>query len=162
MKKPRRILLIYNPHACSGKSIVHLPDILELFKHHGVQIDVQETNAQGDAIQIAHHARSKYPLIVAVGGDGTINEVINGVVGSKKQPILGIIQLGTENVLAQELGIPLDPAEACERILKGTARSLDLGKATIKNKKRYFIITAGVGFDAHVANSINPALKKLL
>lgn len=164
MKKPRRILLIYNPHACSGKSIVHLPDILDSFKHHGVQVDVQETNGPDDAIQIAQKARSKYPLIVAAGGDGTINEVINGLVGSKKskQPILGIIPLGTENVLAQELGIPPDPAEACERILQGTVRSLDLGRATIQNKKRYFIITAGVGFDAHVANSINPALKKLL
>ena len=164
MKKQKRILLIYNPHACSGKSITHLPDILEYFKQSGIRVDVHETNGQGDAIRIATKARTTYGLVVAAGGDGTINEVINGMVSNKTstQPILGIIPLGTENVLAQELGIPLDPAKACEHIIRGTTRTVDLGRAHCNGKKRYFIIAAGIGFDAHVASSINPELKKLL
>ncbi len=164
MKKQKRVLLIYNPHACSGKSITHLPDILEYFKRSGVHVDVHETNGPDEASAIAAKARTKYGLVVAAGGDGTINEVINGMVGGKnsKQPLLGIIPLGTENVLAQELGIPLDPAKACEHILGGSARTVDLGRAQCNGKKRYFVIAAGIGFDAHVASMMNPELKKLL
>ncbi|MDO8642908.1 MAG: diacylglycerol kinase family lipid kinase [Candidatus Woesearchaeota archaeon] len=170
MGKQNRLLLIYNPHAHSGKSITDLPDILEYFKDHDVSVDVVETNGPDDATKKAAAACATYATIVAAGGDGTINEVINGIVSgknkkknkNKKQPRLGIIPMGTENVLAQELGISLDPYKACERIIKGTAHAVDLGVARTSTKKRYFIIASGIGFDAHIANSIDPALKKLI
>ncbi len=163
-KAPRqRILLIYNPHACSGKTITYLPEILDCFKQRGLGVDVHETATPGDATRIAEKATA-YAVIVAAGGDGTINEVINGILTqkNKKKPAFGILPMGTENVLAQELRIPLDPVTACERIVQGNTRTVDLGRAKSNGKKRYFIITAGVGFDAHVAHSINPGLKKLL
>jgi len=85
MKKTKRMLLIYNPHAHSGKSISALPDILEYFKQRGVSVDVVETTGPDDATKKAALACMTYSTIVAVGGDGTINEVINGIVGKKNK-----------------------------------------------------------------------------
>jgi len=93
---------------------------------------------------------------VVAGGDGTINEVINGIAGSS-MPV-GIIPLGVSNVLALELGIPLNSERASDIVIKGNVRPVPLG---ISNG-RYFFLMAGVGFDAEVVCRLNMRLKRYL
>jgi YegS/Rv2252/BmrU family lipid kinase len=99
-------------------------------------------------------------LVIAAGGDGTVNEVVNGL---SKDATLGILPLGTANVLARELGLPLKPEDACERILTGTGSRMDVGVATDEEgKERRFTCMAGIGFDASVVREVTPRFKRYL
>lgn len=99
------------------------------------------------------------PLIVAVGGDGTINTVLNGMLAQRAT--LGVIPLGTANVVAWELGIrSID--DAVTRIVSGRQRSFSVGEATSNFGVRRFLLMAGVGLDATVVAGVRPAEKKLL
>lgn len=168
-----RALLIYNPNAKSGKSVCLIPEIIEFFKKNHIYLNTYETTAPGDATEKAGKSKYEYDTIIAGGGDGTINEVINGIMSAdtnhtdstnknKKPARLGIIPLGTENVLAQELKIPLDCLKACQKIISGKTIKADLGLVKTKEKQRYFILMAGIGFDAHIAKKVEPKLKELL
>ena len=95
-------------------------------------------------------------VVCAIGGDGTVNEVVNGMAGS--EAALAVIPTGTVNVLAMELGIPLDPPDACQLAARGHAIDIDLGLAG----ERYFALMAGAGIDAAVVSSLNTTLKKAL
>ncbi len=95
-------------------------------------------------------------LIIAAGGDGTINEIVSGMAGSSA--VLGIIPLGTVNVLARELGIPLKIEKAIKTILDGRVRKIDLGIAN----SRCFTLMAGFGFDAAVVANVVQPLKDLI
>jgi len=92
--------------------------------------------------------------VVAVGGDGTINEVVNGIAGSDSA--LGILPLGTANVFALELGIPSKLREAAEIIVAGHSKKIDLARAN----ERYFVQLAGVGFDAETVRETDLEMKK--
>jgi diacylglycerol kinase family enzyme len=97
---------------------------------------------------------------VAAGGDGTVNEVLNGL---SPEATLGVLPLGTANVLARELGLPLDPVEACRRILKGERSRVDFGVAIDgEGAERRFACMAGIGFDAKVIGAVTPRLKRYL
>ena len=93
-------------------------------------------------------------LVCAIGGDGTVNETINGLAGADVP--LAIVPTGTVNVLAMELGIPLDPPDAVKLLEAGTVSWIDLGLAG----DRYFGLMAGIGMDAAVVASLNPVMKK--
>jgi len=115
---------------------------------------------------IARRAVSEAGIIVAVGGDGTINEVINGMAGAQCCPaapdergcILGIVPAGTVNVLALELGIPHGVERACDVIAAGKTRLIDLGRAN----DRRFALMAGAGIDALTVRNVDPRTKKFL
>lgn len=97
-------------------------------------------------------------LVVAAGGDGTVNEVINGL---HADATLGVLPLGTANVLARELGLPLDAAKACRRIVDGEAIRMDLGVAADEDGvQRKFSCMAGIGFDANVIQAVPSRLKR--
>ena len=149
-----KYLLIINPKAGKSKSIES--DLCALFKKRKKNLTIKETKKQLDAKRIAKNAIGKFDVVIAAGGDGTINEVVNGLANSKAK--LGIIPIGTENVLAQQLKIPFNHIDAAELILKKRAKSLDLGKAN----NRYFILMCGIGLDAKAAASVKPFLKKFL
>jgi YegS/Rv2252/BmrU family lipid kinase len=149
-----RHLLILNPRAGKAKKIEK--ELVELFKKNNILLEVKETKKPLDARSIARHAVGRFSVVIAGGGDGTINETINGLANSKTK--LGIIPLGTENAIAQGMNIPLDPFKAAEIIIKGSSKTLDLGIAN----GRYFILTAGVGIDAKALSIIKPAVKKIL
>jgi len=109
----------------------------------------------GDATRLAREAVEQgLDLVCAIGGDGTVNETINGLAGSEVP--LAIVPTGTVNVLAMELGIPLEPPDAVKLLEVGTVSWIDLGLAG----DRYFGLMAGVGMDAAVVASLNPVLKK--
>lgn len=106
---------------------------------------------------LARRAAAGNPLaVVAAGGDGTINEVMNGLVGLGVP--LGVLPLGTANVFAREIGLPLDPALAAEVVARGRTATVHVGTAN----NRHFLLMAGVGFDAQVVYELPLALKSLL
>lgn len=150
-----RYLLIINPLAGNGKARSLINKISAFFHLHGHNLTVVQTKKRGDGVKLTKRHQNKHDVIIACGGDGTINEVINGLVGTKKS--LAIIPLGTENILAQYLKIPSNIEQACKRILEGKRKIVDVGKAN----GRYFILMTGIGFDAHVAAKVEPLLKKL-
>jgi len=130
-------------------------EIMNFFKKVNLKIDVKRTKKAEHATSIARDSK-EYNTIIVAGGDGTINEVINGIKNFKTK--IGIIPLGSENVMAKELNIPLKLKKACEIILKGKTKEVDIGVA---NKKR-FIFVSGIGFDAKAISNIRPKLKQLI
>ncbi len=151
-----KYLMIINPRAGKSKKIED--ELFEYFANKGERLDIVRTRKPLDAKKIAKRAIGKYKVVIAAGGDGTINETINGL--AKSDVALGIIPNGTENVLAKELKIPLDTKKAAQRILAGKKKRYDLGKAG----RRYFIMMSGVGLDAKTAHDMQfkPILKKML
>lgn len=119
------------------------------------------TAGPGDAAVIARQicARDEVPLIAAVGGDGTTNEVINGI--GEARALLATLPFGTSNVLSRELGIR-DEHDALERIVRRTTRPLALGVLEKEAARRYFFLMAGIGFDGAVVAGVRSREKKLL
>lgn len=153
----RRLMAIHNPKASDGSYRRDLPLILAALRGLGYDVDHRETEAAGHAVHLAREAVSaNFDLVCAIGGDGTVNETLNGLAGGTVP--LAIIPTGTVNVLAMELGVPLDPPDAVHLLETGTVTSIDLGVAN----DRYFGLMAGVGMDAAVVASLHPGLKRAL
>jgi len=150
----RRVLVIRNPTA-GGSTRRRFGRVLEHLARFGATVTVRETTCRGDAEQIAASASSDtFDVVVAAGGDGTINEVANGLAG--KDLPLAIVPLGTANVLAAEIGMPLRARRIARAIACGDVRSVHVGMVN----GRRFLMMAGVGFDAHVVGNVNPRLKR--
>jgi YegS/Rv2252/BmrU family lipid kinase len=153
----RRMVTICNPHSGGGGYRRDVPLIIEAMRGLGYDVDERTTREPGDATRLARDAASQgFDVVCAIGGDGTVNETINGLAGCDVP--LAIIPTGTVNVLAMELGIPLDPPDAVRLLEAGTVTWIDLGRAG----DRYFGLMAGVGMDAAVIASLSPAMKKAL
>ena len=154
MARVTRIKLIANPVAGrhARRRIQHA---IEWFRAAGVNVDLTLTGARGDARRAAAKARTQgYERIVAAGGDGTLNEVVNGLVPS---PIpLAFLPLGTTNVFALEAGIPLDLPAACRVALEEPGVPVSLGVA---NDTR-FLLMASAGLDAEAVFRVSPGLKR--
>ena len=148
-------MVIHNPHASGGGYRRDLPLILDALRGLGYEVEERETEAVGHATALSREAVGEgFNVVCAIGGDGTVNEVLNGLVGSDVP--LAIIPTGTVNVLAMELGIPLDPPDAVRLLEAGNITSIDLGLAN----DRYFGLMAGVGMDAAVVASPHPTMKR--
>jgi len=153
----RRLAAIFNPTSGGGRFRRDLPLITGSLRGLGFEVDELPTEHAGHATELARDAaRRGCDLVCAIGGDGTVNEVVNGIAGS--DVTFAIIPTGTVNVLAMELGIPLDPPDACKLAAQGHAIDIDLGLAG----ERYFALMAGVGVDAAVIAGMNPVMKKAL
>lgn len=152
----RRLLVIYNPTA--GRRKRHrLEAYLDLLEEAGCAVEFRPTTRRGDAERFAADGlATKYDAVVAAGGDGTIGEVANGLPDNSAP--LGIFPLGTANVLAMEIGLPLDPPSVMQAVLHGPATTIWPGFVN----DRLFTIMAGVGFDAHVVAKLPPKLKRWL
>src|SRR5579883_205195 len=132
-------------------------DTLAYLEACGWQVELWLTSGPGDARVLARRAvKRNISLVIAAGGDGTINEVIQELVGS--ETALGVLPMGTVNVWAREVGIPLDDAKAREILVHGQTRRIDLGRAN----GRYFLLMAGIGVDGEVAQAVErKPLKRL-
>jgi YegS/Rv2252/BmrU family lipid kinase len=151
-------VIIGNPNSGSAGDEGYLEGFAETLRAGGLEVEVLNTERPDHATQLAAAAGCR--LVIAAGGDGTVNEVVNGLT---EGATLGILPLGTANVLARELGLPLGPGEACERILTGTAFRMDVGVATDgQGTERRFACMAGIGFDANVVREVTPRLKRYL
>jgi lipid kinase YegS len=125
----------------------------------GHRIEVRVTREKGDARRFVSEA-GKVDLLIAAGGDGTINEVVHGLMNLSKpiRPILGIVALGTANDFATGCGIPRDPAKALALCTRGEAVPIDVGKAN----DHWFINAASSGFGAEITATTSPDFKRLL
>lgn len=151
-----RICLIVNPKAGASRGRPALPEALECLQTWAGSVEVRETSAEG-AEQVARDiGPDEFEVVVACGGDGTVNEVVNGI--GPHTPV-GILPFGTVNVLARELGIPVnDVPAACNVLRHAPPRPIDLG---LCNGRR-FVLMAGVGFDAEAVRSVAPQMKDLM
>ena len=159
---PRKATLISNPntgrYASRRRPVQELATQLESL---GVKIDLKLTQQPGDAAEIAARAaRNGTSDVIVAGGDGTINEAIQGLAGTNAR--LAIIPRGTGNVLARELGLPLDDEQALKVVAQGKSRQIYLGLAIDEatNVRRHFVLMAGIGLDASVVGRVQPKLKK--
>ena len=132
-----------------------------MLKASGVDCEVVATSGPGDATRITAAAVSNGTRdVIVAGGDGTINEVLQGLVGRNGR--LSILPRGTANVLARELELPLDSIAAARVIARRKTKRIHVGCAIdeITGTKRYFFLMAGIGLDASVVHRVRPGLKK--
>jgi diacylglycerol kinase family enzyme len=157
-----RAVLVINPQATSTSEAGR--DVLAFALASQLKLDVVETECRGHAFKAAQQAaRDGIDLLIAHGGDGTVNEVVNGMLatvpanrspGEWGLPTLGVVPGGSANVFARALGLPRDPVDATHRLLlavnAGRTRSVGLGRAN----ERWFTFNAGVGWDADVVAEV--------
>jgi len=153
----RSLCLIVNPRAGQAKPGAALPEAVQCLSAWCPRVEVRETDSRGAGERLARELQpGQFDLVVAMGGDGTINEVLNGL---EDHTPLGILPLGTANVLARELRIPVnDLATACEVLRTGEPRPMDLGSCN----GRRFSLMAGIGFDAEAVKEVPPNVKDLI
>ena len=149
---PSKIKLILNPTANHGRSIREAADLRALTANHNASWS--GTEYPGHATELARLAGEQgCDLVVAVGGDGTVHEVVNGLmqVPEATRPALGIVPLGSGNDFAHILGLPTDPGEALLSAINGQSHPLDVGSVRDENDRlEYFNNTIGMGFDSVV------------
>lgn len=145
------ILFIVNPVAGGGKAKELIPLIKNTMDKHNRKYKIISTTKVEEAINIAKEESKKHEIIVAVGGDGTVNEVATGLISSNRG-ILGVLPGGTGNDMGRSLGIPMEPIEALEILCKGYTKNMNIGNVNGLN----FLNISSIGFDAEVVmNNIN-------
>ncbi len=154
-----RAVVIFNPLAGRerGDSIASMAE--RILAKRGLQMELHPTQGPNDAKTIASRFALRADVIIAVGGDGTINEVVNGLTqagDADTRALLGIVPAGTVNVLALELGIPFDTEAACDIVARGKTMSIDVGKVN----DRRFTLMAGAGIDALTVRNLDLRTKK--
>ncbi|EIJ79788.1 putative lipid kinase [Bacillus methanolicus PB1] len=155
----KRARIIYNP--TSGRELFkkHLPEVLQKLEMAGYETSCHATTGEGDGIQAARTAvERRYDIVIAAGGDGTINEVVNGMAEQAYRPKLGIIPVGTTNDFARALHIPRDVEAAADIIVKGDTIPVDIGRMN----NRYFINIAGGGRLTELTYEVPSKLKTVL
>lgn len=166
----KNALLIYNP--TSGRRrhrrFSDVEQAARILADSGILTELAPTTARFSAATIARQAvEQNCDMVIACGGDGTVNEVVNGLAGS--QVPLALLPAGTANILAKELGIPWDIPQAARLIPGGTVRRIALGLAqtlngfhteSLPHTGRYFLCVAGAGPDGAIVNGVDEGLKK--
>ncbi len=156
----RRLLVIFNPIAGRGAR-AKLARAVAALDRLGVDMTLRETGAPGDAERFARSARaSDFDGVVVAGGDGTLNEAVNGLEDAELP--IAVFPFGTENVLARELGLTRNPERAAEVAAHGPARPISVGEVVFSDRAtaRRFLLMTGVGFDAEVVSSLDLGLKR--
>lgn len=167
-------LLIYNPAAGRPRRRGQVNDAVAELRAAGWSVDLAETVGADSATQFAHQAvDGGYATVVVIGGDGTVNQVVNGLLQARRDhavlPALGILPAGTANVLARDLGLPV-PGRGQAATIPAAARVLtqsriapiDIGVARNAQRERYFACWAGIGLDAAITADVmaNPQAKR--
>ncbi|MEE8188761.1 MAG: diacylglycerol kinase family protein [Kiloniellales bacterium] len=154
-----RILIIHNPTA--GGLVGPFALTERRLRKLGCHVTLLHTSARGDAERMAREAATRdYDRIVAAGGDGTINEVINGLAGTEMP--LALLPLGTANVLAREIGLKVRPGKLAETIVRGKPQPICLGRVRGEDgAERLFVMMAGIGADAHAVAGVNLDFKRI-
>jgi diacylglycerol kinase (ATP) len=164
----RKALLLYNPLSGPRRSkrVVEVEAAGSVLRAAGVENRAAATQGPGDATeQVKQAIALGYDTIVACGGDGTVHDTLQGLVGS--DVALGVIPLGTANALAHDLGVPLSPTAAARALFHGRPRRVSAGRLEYmdfsgKASCRYFTVAAGIGVDAHLFYKLNPVAKRHL
>jgi len=156
VRPARRVLVIHNPTA-GWRRRRRFERVLAALIGEGLDIRVRRTTKRGDAEVFAAEATAaEFDVVAIAGGDGTINEAVNGL--TDPNLALAVIPLGTANVLAHEIGLGGAPADIARTIAIGEPRAISVG--VVNGRK--FVMMVGFGFDAFVIASIRPRLKRVL
>jgi len=164
----RRVALIYNPVSgqYSARRDAAVSEILNVFREAGIEVEAFETGAPGSAMVLAERAvREGCDAIVVCGGDGTVHEVVQSLVGTGVA--LGVVPLGTANALASDLGLIARPAKAARTLLDAAPTRVSVGRIHYQDSTgnpgaRYFIVAAGIGADALLMSRLDSRLKRRL
>lgn len=163
--KYKKVFLIGNPIA-GGGALKKIKKAEQILKSSGMPLETLLTGKHGDAEQFARHIKESFNnsneqiLVLAAGGDGTYNEVLNGLAFSDIP--MAILPMGTTSVLAKELKIPGNLKKAVNIALTGSVKKVHLGKIKNQEKQRLFILMAGIGFDGQAVYNVNPEKKRHL
>jgi len=155
----KRARIIYNP--TSGRELFrkHLPEVLEKLEKAGYETSCHATTCEGDAVEAAKYAVDRgFDLVIAAGGDGTLNEVVAGISTFENRPKVGLIPMGTTNDFARALRIPRDIEKAVDIILAEETIPVDVGRVN----DRYFINIAGGGKMTELTYDVPSKLKTVL
>ena len=151
----KRYQVIVNPAAGQGNGLKSLPAIERNLTRHGLDFTLLQSERPGQVLELARQGASQgYDVIVAAGGDGTVNEVLNGLMQARQEgagsPVLGVLCVGRGNDFGGSVGIPADLERACQALAEGRTRRIDIGRVAggIFPNGRYFANCVGVGFDA--------------
>src|SRR5664279_2886421 len=155
-----RALLVANPNASAMSPRTR--DVIVRALGSELKVDVAETHSRGHAADLAEQARiDGFEIVVAVGGDGTVNEVVTGLLRDgigPDTPRLAVVPGGNANVFARALGLPAEPIEATgaviERLRAGRERRIGLGRLTTSMLDRWFTFCAGFGLDAEIVREV--------
>ncbi|HEV2335724.1 MAG TPA: YegS/Rv2252/BmrU family lipid kinase [Stellaceae bacterium] len=149
-----RVLIILNPAAGrSGSSRRRLDRVIAALERQGCAVVLRQAGpTKGDVERLAREAEADFEIVVAAGGDGTLNAVVNGMAAAPRT--VGLVPLGTANVLAHDLGLPRDPERLAVLIAEGPARPIWPGRVA----GRLFLTMASSGFDAETVAAVNPRL----
>jgi diacylglycerol kinase (ATP) len=160
--------VIVNPAAGAGKTARLWPQIKGLFQGQGLKFEHDITEAPGHAIELAREAAANgYSMVVSVGGDGTINEIVNGIYasGNMGEATLGIVSTGTGSDYIRTVGVPRHYEDACRRFMEPKHFTVDLGVVEYQGNgqraERLFVNFAGMGFDAEIVRRTTQQYKAL-
>lgn len=177
--KRKTAYLIISPRA--GENVAKLSDVLAVLSAAGWKTDIALKEFGGHTMQLAREAaEAGYDLVIGYGGDGTLNQVVNGVMAAKRgRSIVGVIPGGTANVWAHEIGMPEDPVQASLLLVNSEGRKLDLGHVeveslsfpramrgrqrkaqTVSGGRQHFLLMAGLGLDAAIMRRVSTSLKE--
>ena len=153
------MIVVFNPVAGMRRASL-MWRVLDVLVANGVRIELSETHRPGHAEALAREAVCRgSSMVVAAGGDGTIAEVANGLMGSSAR--LGVIPLGTANVMAHELELPFEPRAVAAALAFGRTRPIWPGVVRTTTGSRLFVQMVGVGFDAQVVHHVPVVLKRM-
>lgn len=158
------IELIYNPRAGGlQKATETVQQLVTALQKKGIPLAKEQviaTTCAGDATRLAEQAvQRETDLLIVCGGDGTINEAAQAVIGTKTR--LAVLPVGTANVLAKEMKLPRSPEKLAALIASGRTREISVGRASTPDLswQRYFLLMAGIGLDATIIEAVNPLQK---
>ncbi len=157
MTTGRSILMVINPNAGRSEIRRKLLEIIQLFTEAGFSVSVRPTLRAGEVAEIIHSRRGQFDILVSCGGDGTLNETINGLMALTDRPPLGYLPSGTVNDFAASLGISRNMTEAARSIVDGSSCLVDVGRFG----RRYFSYIAAFGAFTEVSYQ-TPQQSKLL
>lgn len=159
-----RYKIILNPQSRKGATGKEIPEIQQALNEAGLDYTLSLTERPWHAAELAQEAILEgYDVVVAVGGDGTVNEVVNGILQSQEDhvgnAVLGVLPVGRGNDFCFATGIPLDFKAACQTLAKARVRVLDAGRISGEQNAhiRFFGNGVGIGFDAVVSRVANQA-----
>ncbi len=161
---PPRVLVVYNP-AAGGRRRKKVVIAVAEMRRLGCEVEEYATRSAGDATRtLRNEDRPSFDVVMAAGGDGTVNEVVNGI---RPQEALAILPLGTVNVLARELGLPRSPREVAAAVAATDGSSADRSEGVgsvfpglVLDTGRRFLMMVGVGLDAWVVGGVDLGLKR--
>ncbi|MDO4324100.1 MAG: YegS/Rv2252/BmrU family lipid kinase [Lachnospiraceae bacterium] len=154
----KKMLFVYNPRSGKGLIRSHISAILETFSAGGYEVTVYPTRKGKDASNIVEERAAEFEVIVCSGGDGTLDEVVTGLMHSGERRRIGYIPAGSTNDFGNSLGIPKQMEQAAELIVQGEPFSCDIGKFN----EDYFVYVAAFGFLTDVSYQTNQELKNVL